>query len=155
MISLPERQFWQWASSRIFLWFLNRKAALILTSRKYGAFCGQKITLKNSSKQNASIQKIRSYCPIDSKNRSNFPIDSKNRSNFPIDSKNRSNFPIDSKNRSNFPIDSKIDGIFQSIQKSIEFSNRFKKSTEFCMDSKSIEFSYRLEFLIDSTKLKN
>ena len=34
MISLPERQFWQWASSRIFLWFLDRKVALILTSRK-------------------------------------------------------------------------------------------------------------------------
>ena len=34
MISLPERQFWQWASSRIFLWFLDRKAALILISRK-------------------------------------------------------------------------------------------------------------------------
>ena len=34
VISLPKRQFWQWALSRIFLWFLDRKAALILTSRK-------------------------------------------------------------------------------------------------------------------------
>ena len=33
MIFLPERQFWKWASPA-FLCFLNRKASLILTSRK-------------------------------------------------------------------------------------------------------------------------